>query len=90
MWRGHKARNQSQGHKNNPRPKPRTALPRTDPLEAKNRNIRSQGQVPRTQAQVFSKKKDLQKIFFQAIYTIFNKSKDCAVLESRTEQFLKT
>ena len=57
--RGHKAR--GQGHQKNPRPRPRTALPRTDPLEAKDRNARGQG--PRTQAQVFSKKKGLQKSF---------------------------
>ena len=57
--RGHKAR--GQGHKKNPRP--RTALPRTDTLEAKDRNTRGQG--PRIQPQVFSKKrkKDLQKSF---------------------------
>ena len=36
-------------------PRPRTAFPRTDTLEAKNRNARGQG--PRTQAQVLSKKK---------------------------------
>ena len=59
--RGHKARGQGQGHKKNPRPRPRTALPRTDPLEAKDKNARGQG--PRTQAQVFSKKKGLQKFF---------------------------
>ena len=40
-------------------PRPRTALPRTYPLEAKNKNTRGQGS--RTQAQEFSKKKDLQK-----------------------------
>ena len=66
--RGHKARGQGQGqgHKKNPRPRPRprTALPRTEPLEAKDRNARGQG--PRTQAQVFSKKK-VFKNFFQAI-----------------------
>ena len=45
----------------NPRPRPRTAFPRTDTLEAKNRNARGQG--PRTQAQVLSKKKSLQKKF---------------------------
>ena len=43
--------------KKNPRPRPKTALPRTDPLEAKDRNNRDQGQGPRTQALVFSKKK---------------------------------
>ena len=59
-------RGQSQGHKKNPRPRPRTALPRTDPLEAKDRNARGQGQGPRTQKQVFSKKK-VFKNFFQAI-----------------------
>ena len=40
-----------------------TAFPRTDPLEAKDRNARGQGQGPRTQAQVFSKKKDLKNYF---------------------------
>ena len=39
------------------------ALPRTDTLEAKDRNARGQG--PRTQTQVFSKKKGLQRIFFR-------------------------
>ena len=39
------------------RPRPRTAFPRTDTLEAKDRNARGQGQGPRTQAQVLSKKK---------------------------------
>ena len=57
--RGHKARGQGQEHKQNPRP--RTAFPRTDPLEAKDRN--AQGQGPRTQPQVFSKTKSLQKSF---------------------------
>ena len=50
------------------RPRPRTAFPRTDTLEAKDRNARGQGQGPRTQAQVLSKKK--KKVFtkiFQAI-----------------------
>ena len=53
--------------KKNPRPRLRTALLRTDPLEAKDRN--APGQKPKTQAQVFSKEKktkDLQQIF-QAI-----------------------
>ena len=35
-------------------PRPMTALPRTDPLEAKDRNARGQGQGPRTQVRVFS------------------------------------
>ena len=51
--RGHKAR--GQGHKKNPRPRPRTAFPRTDTLEAKDRNARGQGQGHK--AQVLSKKK---------------------------------
>ena len=59
--RGHKARGQGQGHKKNPRP--RTAFPRTDTLEAKDRNARGQGQEPRAQAQVLSKKKCLHKNF---------------------------
>ena len=53
--------------KKNPEPRtqknsrPRTAFPRTDPLEAKDRNARGQG--PRTQPQVFSKKKVFKKVF---------------------------
>ena len=79
--RGHKARGQGQGqgHKKNPRPRPRprTAFPRTEPLEAKDRNARGQGQGPRTQPQVFSKKKGLQKSFpdnlqFKAVARIFD------------------
>ena len=57
--------------KKNPRPrtqkkseaKAKKTLPRTDPLEAKDRNARSQGQGPRTLAHAFSKKK-VFKIFF--------------------------
>ena len=65
--RGHKARGQGQGHKKNPRP--RTALPRTDSLEAMDRNARGQGQGPRTQAQVLSekRKKGLHKNFSGAL-----------------------
>ena len=62
--RGRKARGQGQGNKKNPRPRPMTAFPRTDTLEAKDRN--AQGQGPRTQAQVLSKKEVFTKIF-QAI-----------------------
>ena len=50
--RGHKAR--GQGHKKNPRP--RTAFPRTDPLEAKD-----QGHSRKCSQK--KKKKDLQKSF---------------------------
>ena len=46
-------------------PRPRTAFPRTDTLEAKNRNARGQGQGPRTQAQVLSKKKTSSQKFFR-------------------------
>ena len=67
--RGHKARGQGQGHKKNPRP--RTAFPRTDTLEAKDRNARGQG--PRTQAQVLSKKK--QKVFTKIFQAISKKKK---------------
>ena len=69
--RGHKARGQGQGHKKNPRP--RTAFPRTDTLEAKDRNARGQG--PRTQAQVLFKKKKVFTKIFQAISkkTVFTK-----------------
>ena len=46
-------------------PRPRTAPPRTDTLEAKDRNARGQG--PGTQTQVFSIKKKIFKKIFQAI-----------------------
>ena len=100
--RGHKARGQGQGHKN-PRPRPRTAFLRTNTLEAKDRNARCQGQRPRTQAQVLSKKKkkglhinfsgDLHKKRlpknFSGAPQNFNNSKNSAVLEPRTSQFLR-
>ena len=35
-------------------PRPRTVFPKTEPLEAKDSNVRGQGQGPRTQAQAFS------------------------------------
>ena len=96
--RGHKARGQR--HKKNPRP--RTAFPRTDTLEAKDRNARGLGQGPRTQAQVLSKKKrkkkGLHKNFsgylhkkrfpknFSSAPQDFNNSKNSAVLGPRTGQ----
>ena len=49
-------------------PRPRTALPRTKPLEAKNRNARRQGQEPRTPAQAFSTKNFFQAISKQKIF----------------------
>ena len=63
--RGHKARGQGQRHTKNPTLRPRTTLSRADPFEAKDRNARGQGQGPRTQAQVLSKKKKFSKIFFR-------------------------
>ena len=61
----------TQGSRPRPRtqknPKPRTAFPRTEPLEAKDRNARGQGQGPRVQAQVLSKKKNVFKNFFLTI-----------------------
>ena len=92
--RGHKAR--GQGRKKNPRP--RTAFPRTDTLEAKDRNARGQGHKRKCSP----KKKVFTKIF-QAISTKkrfpknfstapqnFNNSKNTAVLEPRTGQFSRT
>ena len=55
------SKTQGQGHKKNPRPRPRTALQRADPLEAKDRKARGQGL--RTPAQVFSKKKVFKNFF---------------------------
>ena len=84
-------------------PRPRTAFPRTDTLEAKDRNARGQGQETRTQAQVLSKKKKVFTKIFQAISTNkrfpkhfssapqnFNNSKNTTVLEPRTGQFSRT
>ena len=71
----------------NCRPRPKTAFPRTDPLEAKDRNARCQSQGRRALAQVFSEKrsskklvrrsqkKEVFKIFFQAICKILNMQK---------------
>ena len=59
--RGHKARGQGQGHKKNPRP--RTAFPRTEPLEAKDRNARGQGPRTKDTGKRSPKKKGLQNFF---------------------------
>ena len=72
----------------NPRPRPRTALPRTDSLEANDGNARGQGQVPWTQAQVLSKNKVFKK--FLGNLQKLSSSKISAVLEQRTGQFLRT
>ena len=55
------SRTQGQGLKKNPRPK--TAIPRTDPLEAKDRNVQGQGHKRKCSP----KKKKVFKIFFLAI-----------------------
>ena len=48
--------------KKNSRPRPRTAVPRTDPLEAKDRNARGQGQGHRRKCSP-KKKRSSQKLF---------------------------
>ena len=61
--RGLKAR--GQGHKKTPRPRPRTALPRTDPLEAKGQEC-SRPRAKNTGARVLQKKtKRSLKVFFR-------------------------
>ena len=100
LSRGYKARGQGPRHKKNPRPRPRTALPRTDPLEAKDRNARGQGQGHKRKCfqkknifknffQAFSSKKGLLKFFFRR-FTKFQQFKKSAVLELRTGQFSRT
>ena len=77
--RGHKAR--GQGHKKNPRPRPRTAFPRTDTLEAKDRNARGQGQGHKRKCSPKKKKRSSQKFFkrssrknvFQKIFQALHK-----------------
>ena len=93
--RGHKARGQGQRHKKNPRPRPRTAFPRRDTLEAKDRNARGQGQGHKRKSSP-KKKKVFTKIFqaistkkrfpknFSSVSQNFNNSKISAVLEPRT------
>ena len=84
--------------KKNPRPRPRTAFPRTDPLEAKDRNARGQGHKRKcsTKKKVFTKifqaistKKRFPKKFSSAPQN-FNNSKNTAVLDPRTGQFSRT
>ena len=110
--RGHKAR--GQGHKKNPRPRPRTAFPRTDTLRAKYSNARGQDQghkrkcspkkkgLHKNSSGDLKKKKGLHKNFsshlhkksfpqsFSSAPQNFNNSKNSAVLEPRTGQFLRT
>ena len=76
---GHKAQGQDQGHKKNPRP--RTAFPRTDTLEAKDRNARGQGQGHKRKCSPEKKKRSSQKVFkrspqknvFQKIFQALHK-----------------
>ena len=62
--RGHKTRGQGQGHKKTPRPRPRIAFPRTDTLEAKDRNARGQGQGHKRKCS--PKKRSSQNFFGQS------------------------
>ena len=102
--RGHKARGQGQGHKKNPRP--RTAFPRTDTLEAKDRNTgmletkaKDQGHKrkcspkKKRSSQKFFKRSPQKKRFpynFSSAPQNFNNSKNSAFLEPRTGQFSRT
>ena len=54
-------------------PRPRTSLPRTDSLEAKDRNARGEGQGSRAQAQVLPppKKRSLAKFFRRSPEKVF-------------------
>ena len=70
-------------------PKPRTALPRTDPLEAKDRNARGQGQGSRTQAQVFSKKKVFKNFFQTYVLQYKTSSKIFFRRSTKFQQFKK-
>ena len=63
--RGQKARGQGPGHKKNQRPRPRTAFPRTDTLEAKDRNARGQGQGHKRKCSPKKKKKKSSQKFFR-------------------------
>ena len=64
--------------KKDPRPRPRTALQRTDPLEAKDRNARGQGHKRKCSPK---KKRSSEKIFrlspektvFQKIFQVLHK-----------------
>ena len=54
--------------------KVRIALPRTDPLEAKNRNARGQGQGPRTQRGTDLKKKTKKRSLLQKFVNFSKKN----------------
>ena len=83
----------------NPSPRPRTALTRTDSLEAENRSARRQGHkrkcspkkkgLPKKFSGDLQKKKRFPKNFSGAPQT-YNNSKNSAVFELRTGQFSRT
>ena len=62
--RGHKAR--GQGHKKNLRP--RTALPRTDTLEAKDKDTSASALQEKKSSQKFFRQSPEKKFFFQALH----------------------
>ena len=72
--RGHKARGQGQGHKKNLRPRPRTAFPRTDTLEAKDQgHKRKCSPKQKRSSQKFFKRSPQTNVFqkiFQALHKI--------------------
>ena len=78
--RGHKARGQGQGHKKNPRPRLRTAFPRTDTLEAKDRNAQGQGhkrkcspkKKKKRSSQKFFKRSPQKNVFQKIFQTLHN------------------
>ena len=58
----------TQGSKPGPRPTTQyNPRPRTDPLEAKDRNVRGQGQGPRTQHASVFQNKDLHKFIARSL-----------------------
>ena len=68
LYRGGVQGTRLEAEKKNPRSRPRTDFPRTDPLETKDRNARGQG--PRTQcASVLQKKSWLNCVIRQARLT---------------------
>ena len=87
--RGHKAR--GQGHKKNPRP--RTAFPRTDTLEAKDRNARGQGQghkrkcSPKSQKFFRRSQKKKKKVFTKIFLAVYTKKRFPKNFSSASQNF---
>ena len=79
IGQGHK---KIQGHGQGQPFRGKTVRPMTGMLEANDWNARDHSQGPRTQAQVFSKKRSSK--FFSGDLQKFNYSKNRAVLEPRT------